>query len=54
MEEFDVVVIGAGAAGLTAARRLKASGKNVLAVLRHTGRLKEFKHGGMRCWHVRQ
>ena len=30
-----------------------ASGKNVLAVLRHVGRLKEFKHGGMRCWQAR-
>ena len=28
-------------------------GPSLLAVLRHTGRLKEFKHGGMRCWHVR-
>ena len=27
-----------------------ASGKNLLAVLRHVGRLREFKHGGIRCW----
>lgn len=34
--------------------RNDATGKNMLAVLRHTGRIKEFKHsGGMRCWHVR-
>jgi hypothetical protein len=30
-----------------------ASGKNILAVLRHVGRLKEFKHGGLRCWQAR-
>ena len=30
-----------------------ATGKNMLAVLRHVGRLKEFKHQGMRCWHTR-
>lgn len=30
-----------------------ATGKNLIAVLRHVGRLKEFKHGGMRCWQTR-
>lgn len=30
-----------------------ATGKNILAVLRHVGRLREFKHGGHRCWHTR-
>ena len=30
-----------------------ASGKNILAVLRHVGRLKEVKLGGMRCWQAR-
>ena len=29
-----------------------ATGKNILAVLRHCGRLKEFKHMGLRCWRV--
>lgn len=29
-----------------------ATGRNVLAVLRHVGRLKEFKHGGVRCWRL--
>ena len=33
--------------------RADASGKNLLAVLRHVGRPKEFKHGGMRCWQAR-
>ena len=33
-----------------AAIRQDATGKNLLAVLRHVGRIKEFKHGGMRCW----
>lgn len=32
--------------------RADASGKNILAVLRHVGRLKEFKHSGLRCWRV--
>ena len=30
--------------------RQDATGKNLLAILRHVGRIKEFKHGGMRCW----
>ena len=30
-----------------------ATGKNLIAVLRHVGRIKEFKHGGMRCWQTR-
>ncbi|KAL1530309.1 hypothetical protein AB1Y20_001219 [Prymnesium parvum] len=33
--------------------RQDATGKNIFAVLRHVGRLREFKHAGMRCWHVR-
>ena len=31
-----------------------ATGKNLLAVLRHVGRLKEFKHDGLRCWKLGQ
>ena len=30
-----------------------ASGKNLLTVLRHVGRLKEFRQNGRVCWHVR-
>ena len=34
--------------------RNDATGKNLLAVLRHVGRLKEFKHsGGLRCYQVK-
>ncbi len=33
--------------------RADATGKNLLALLRHVGRLKEFKCAGMRCWQVR-
>jgi hypothetical protein len=29
-----------------------ATGKNLLAVLRHVGRLKEIKHCGVRCWRL--
>ena len=29
-----------------------ATGKNLLAVLRHVGRLKEIKHSGLKCWRV--
>lgn len=29
-----------------------ATGKNLIAVLRHVGRLKEFKLGGQRCWRL--
>ena len=29
-----------------------ATGKNLIAVLRHVGRFKEFKHGGLRCYHT--
>lgn len=31
----------------------QATGKNILAVLRHCSRIKEFKHQGLRCWHTR-
>jgi hypothetical protein len=34
-------------------RQGEATGKNILAVLRHVGRLREFKHQGQRCWHTR-
>ena len=29
------------------------TGKNIIAVLRHCTRFKEFKHQGLRCWHTR-
>ena len=32
--------------------RHDASGKNTFAILRHVGRLKEFKLQGQRCWHL--
>lgn len=31
----------------------QATGKNILAALRHCTRMKEFKHQGLRCWHIR-
>lgn len=34
-------------------RQDSATGKNILAVLRHVGRFKEFQHAGMRCYSVR-
>ena len=33
--------------------RAGADGKNLLAILRHVGRLKEFKLDGRRCWQIR-
>ena len=38
MEEFDYVIVGAGAAGCVLANRLSASGKNTVAVIEAGGK----------------
>ena len=48
-----IAAVAAGSAFWLLSYLEAASGKNLLAVLRHTGRLKEIKHAGMRCWHLR-
>ena len=38
MDEFDYVIVGAGAAGCVLANRLSASGKNTVAVIEAGGK----------------